>query len=36
MPSGSGGQEKGEVASRLAIDAVVAGFRKIPKGVMHG
>jgi PPM family protein phosphatase len=35
LADGVGGQEKGEVASRLAIDAVVAGFRKIPKGVMH-
>jgi serine/threonine protein phosphatase PrpC len=35
LADGVGGQEKGEVASRLAIDAVLAGFRKIPKGVMH-
>jgi len=35
LADGVGGQEKGEVASRLAIEAVLAGFRKIPKGVMH-
>src|SRR5580693_5570411 len=35
LADGVGGQEKGEVASRMAIDAVVSGFRKIPKGVMH-
>lgn len=35
LADGVGGQEKGEVASRLAIDAVLAGFRKIPKGIMH-
>lgn len=35
LADGVGGQEKGEVASRLATDSVLAGFRKIPKGVMH-
>ena len=35
IADGVGGQENGEVASRLAIDTVVAGFRKIPKGIMH-
>ena len=35
LADGVGGQEKGEVASRLSIDAVLAGFRKIPKGIMH-
>lgn len=35
LADGVGGQERGEVASRLAIDTVLAGFRKIPKGVMH-
>src|SRR5580698_3897351 len=35
IADGVGGQDKGEVASRLAIDAVLSGFRKIPKGIMH-
>jgi len=35
VADGVGGQESGEVASRLAIDTVLAGFRKIPKGIMH-
>jgi len=35
IADGVGGQEYGEVASRLAIDTVVSGFRKIPKGIMH-
>src|SRR5579863_3009363 len=35
LADGLGGHEKGGVASRLAIDAVLAGFRKSPKGVMH-
>lgn len=35
IADGVGGQENGEVASRLAIDTMLAGFRKIPKGVMH-
>jgi protein phosphatase len=35
IADGVGGQENGEIASRLAIDTVVAGFRKIPKGIMH-
>jgi len=35
IADGVGGQDSGEVASRLAIDTVVAGFRKIPKGIMH-
>ena len=35
IADGVGGQENGEVASRLAIETVVAGFRKIPKGIMH-
>jgi protein phosphatase len=35
IADGVGGQEKGEVASRLAIETVLAGFRKIPKGIMH-
>jgi protein phosphatase len=35
LADGVGGQEKGEIASRLAIETVLAGFRKIPKGIMH-
>jgi PPM family protein phosphatase len=35
IADGVGGQKNGEVASRLAIDTVLAGFEKIPKGVMH-
>lgn len=35
LADGVGGQEKGEVASRLAVDSVLSGFKAIPKGVMH-
>ena len=35
LADGVGGQEKGEVASRLAVETVLSGFRKIPQGVMH-
>jgi PPM family protein phosphatase len=35
IADGVGGQENGEIASRLAINTVVAGFEKIPKGIMH-
>lgn len=35
LADGVGGQERGEVASRLAVETVLAGFRKMPKGVMH-
>ena len=35
LADGVGGQEKGEVASRLAIDTVLAEFKTIPKGIMH-
>jgi protein phosphatase len=35
MADGMGAHAKGEVASRLAVDTAVDGFRKIPKGVMH-
>lgn len=35
LADGVGGQDRGEVASRLAIDTVLAEFRAIPKGVMH-
>ncbi len=35
VADGVGGQELGEVASRIAIETVLSGFRKIPKGIMH-
>jgi serine/threonine protein phosphatase PrpC len=35
LADGVGGQDRGEVASRLAIETILAGFRQIPKGVMH-
>jgi protein phosphatase len=35
LADGVGGQEKGEVASRLAVETALEGFRKVPKGVMH-
>jgi protein phosphatase len=35
LADGVGGQEKGEIASRMAVETVLAGFRKIPKGIMH-
>ncbi|SNS42935.1 protein phosphatase [Granulicella rosea] len=35
LADGMGAHAKGEVASRLAIDTALDGFRKIPKGVMH-
>jgi serine/threonine protein phosphatase PrpC len=35
MADGVGGHESGEVASQLAVNTALDGFRKIPKGVMH-
>jgi protein phosphatase len=35
LADGMGGHDHGEVASQLAIQAALEGFRKIPKGVMH-
>jgi len=35
LADGVGGHEEGEIASRLAVETVVAGFKKIPPGVMH-
>lgn len=35
LADGVGGMERGEVASRLAVETVLSGFRKIPKGIMH-
>jgi serine/threonine protein phosphatase PrpC len=35
VADGLGGHEHGEVASQLAVQTAIEGFRKIPKGVMH-
>ena len=35
LADGMGGHEQGEVASKLAVETMLAGFRKIPKGVVH-
>jgi len=35
LADGMGGHEQGEVASKLAVETMLAGFRKVPKGVMH-
>jgi protein phosphatase len=35
LADGVGGHDDGEQASELAVETVLDGFRKIPKGVMH-
>ena len=35
LADGVGGHEEGEEASRIAVEAVLDGFQKIPRGVMH-
>lgn len=35
LADGVGGHEDGEQASAIAVETVLEGFRKIPKGVMH-
>ncbi len=35
LADGVGGHEDGQLASELAVETVLDGFRKIPKGVMH-
>jgi serine/threonine protein phosphatase PrpC len=35
LADGMGGHEQGEVASKLAIETMLTGFRKVPKGIMH-
>ena len=35
LADGVGGQAKGEVASRLAVESVVSGFREAPAGESH-
>jgi serine/threonine protein phosphatase PrpC len=35
LADGLGGHERGEEASHLAVDTLLDGFRRIPKGVMH-
>lgn len=35
LADGMGGHAYGEVASKLAIETILAGFRRVPKGVMH-
>ncbi len=35
IADGMGGHEYGEVASRLAVQTALEGFRKMPRGVMH-
>jgi len=35
LADGMGGHAQGEVASKLAVETMLAGFRKVPKGIMH-
>ena len=35
LADGVGGHDEGEEASRIAVETVLDGFRKIPRGVMH-
>jgi protein phosphatase len=35
LADGVGGHEDGQLASELAVETVLDGFRRIPKGVMH-
>jgi serine/threonine protein phosphatase PrpC len=35
LADGVGGEERGEVASRMAVETVIAGFRGAPKGEAH-
>lgn len=35
LADGMGGHEHGEVASKLAVETMLTGFRKVPKGIMH-
>jgi protein phosphatase len=35
LADGVGGHDEGEAASQLAVETVLEGFQKIPKGVMH-
>ncbi len=35
LADGMGGHAQGEVASKLAVETMIAGFRRVPKGIMH-
>ena len=36
LADGVGGQQKGEVASRVAVESMLAGFREVANGESHG
>ena len=36
LADGVGGHERGEVASRVAVESLLAGFREAPAGELHG